>query len=258
MLIAFDVSNSRVGVGLFDGDQLAESFGMSTDVRRTPDEYSALLGAMLAERRIAPETITAAVVGSVVPPVTEAFSQLCAQRLGIQAMCVGAGTRTGIRIATHNPREVGTDRIVNAVAAHRLYGGPAIVVDLSTATAFDVVGADGTYLGSVIAPGLALSAEALFQQTSRLPRVDLTRPRSTVGKDTTSAVQAGLVYGHIAMVQGMLARIRAETGFGGTVVGTGELATLIAEDVPEMSHIQPHLTLIGLRLIHELNDARSH
>jgi type III pantothenate kinase len=142
---------------------------------------------------------------------------------------------------------------VNAVAAHRLYEGSAIVVDFSTATSFDVVGADGTYLGSVIAPGLALSAEALFQQTSRLPRVDLAMPRVVVGKDTTSALQSGLVYGHISMVRGMLDRIRGETGLTGIVIGTGEFASLVTCHVPEIGHLEPHLTLIGLRLIYELN-----
>jgi type III pantothenate kinase len=253
MLIAFDVSNTRIDVGLFDDDQLKHSFSLSTDVRRTPDEYGALLGAMFSARRVQPGCVSAAVVGSVVPPVTEALAQLCAHSLGVQPLCVGAGTRTGIRIATHNPRELGTDRVVNAVAAHRLYEGPAIVVDFSTATSFDIVGADGTYLGSVIAPGLALSAEALFQQTSRLPRVDLAMPRAVVGKDTTSALQSGLVYGHISMVRGMLDRIRGETGLTGIVIGTGEFATLVACHVPEIGHLEPHLTLIGLRLIYELN-----
>jgi type III pantothenate kinase len=253
VLIALDVSNTRVGVGLFDGDRLAQSFSLSTDVRRTPDEYSALLSVMLLEREVRPGCITAAVIGSVVPPVTEALAQLCARRLDVRPLCVGAGTRTGIRIATHNPRELGTDRVVNAVAAHRLYGGPATVVDFSTATSFDVVGADGTYLGSVIAPGLALSAEALFQQTSRLPRVDLAMPRAVVGKDTTSALQSGLVYGHISMVRGMIERIHAETGDSGSVIATGELASLLACQAPEINHLEPHLTLIGLRLIYELN-----
>jgi type III pantothenate kinase len=256
VLIAFDVSNTRVGVGLFDGERLAQSFSMSTDVRRTPDEYSALLGAMLSERRVSSSCISSAVIGSVVPPVTDAFAQLCSRSLDVQALCVGAGTRTGIRIATHNPRELGTDRVVNAVAAHRLYGGPAIVVDFSTATSFDVVGVDGTYMGSVIAPGLTLSAEALFEHTSRLPRVDLMIPRVVVGKDTTSALQSGLVFGHISMVRGMIGRIRSETGLEGSVIATGEFATLVAGEAPEIDHLEPDLTLIGLRLIYELNHVR--
>jgi type III pantothenate kinase len=253
MLIAFDVSNTRVGVGLFDGERLTQSFSLSTDVRRTPDEYSALLSAMLSERRVQHDCVSAAVIGSVVPPVTDAFAQLCTRSLGVHPLCVGTGTRTGIRIATHNPRELGTDRVVNAVAAHRLYGGPAVVVDLSTATSFDVVGSDGTYLGSVIAPGLSLSAEALFQHTSRLPRVDLTMPRVVVGKDTTSALQSGLVLGHVAMVRGMIERIRDETRLACSVIATGEFSPLIACQAPEIDHLEPELTLIGLRLIYELN-----
>jgi type III pantothenate kinase len=208
---------------------------------------------MLAERRLLPTCISSAVIGSVVPPVTDAFTQLCQRSLTIEPVCVGAGTRTGIRIATHNPRELGTDRVVNAVAAHHLYGGPAIVVDFSTATSFDVVAEDGTYVGSVIAPGLTLSAEALFRHTSRLPRVDLAMPRNVIGKDTTSALQSGLVLGHIAMVRGIISRVRSETGVDGSIIATGEFASLIACQAPEIDHLEPDLTLIGLRLIYELN-----
>lgn len=255
MLIAFDISNTRVGIGLFDRERLTTWFSLATDVRRTADEYGALLAALLAEKRVDHAAIDGAVIGSVVPPATDAFAQLCLRNLGVEPLCIGAGTRTGIRIATHHPREVGTDRIVNAVAAHRLFGGPAIVVDFSTATSFDVVGEDGAYLGSVIAPGLAISAEALFQQTSRLPRVDLVRPSRVIGKDTIGALQSGLLLGHVAMVEGVLQRIQAESGRAGTVIATGELATPIACDVPSIDRTEPHLTLIGLRIIYELNHA---
>lgn len=253
MLIGFDVSNTRIGIGIFDGPELHASFALGTDVRRTADEYGVLLIGLLNEARLAREQIDGAAIASVVPPLTEAFEQLCSRLLGVPPLTVGAGTRTGIRIDTHNPREVGTDRIVNAVATHHLFGGPAIIVDFSTATAFDAVGPDGAYLGSAIAPGLTLSAEALFQHTSRLPRVDLVRPKSAIGKDTISALQSGLLFGHVAMVQGMLARMQVELGHHALVLATGELAPLIASEVAEIDRLEPHLTLIGLRLLYELN-----
>jgi type III pantothenate kinase len=254
VLAALDIGNSRVSVGIFDGERLCVAFSLTTDVRRTAGEYGLLLGGLLADEGIRRDQVEAVAIASVVPPLTEAFEQVSTRLFGVQALTVGAGTRTGIRVATHNPREVGTDRVVNAVAAHHLYGGPAIVVDCSTATAFDVVGEDGSYLGSALAPGLAVAAEALFQQASRLHRVDLAIPRSVVGKDTTSALQSGLLFGHVALVEGMIARIQREQGWRGTVVATGELASLIAPEVVGIDHLEPNLTLIGLRVLHEMNE----
>jgi type III pantothenate kinase len=223
-------------------------------VRRTAGEYGLLLGGLLADEGIRREQVRAVAIASVVPPLTEAFEQVTSRLFGVPALTVGAGTRTGIRVATHNPREVGTDRVVNAVAAHHLCGGPAIVVDCSTATAFDVVGEDVSYLGSALAPGLAVAAEALFQQASRLHRVDLAVPKSVVGKDTTSALQSGLLFGHVALVEGMLARIQREQGWRGTVVATGELAPLITPAAVGIDYLEPNLTLIGLRVLHEMNE----
>ncbi|MDE3076923.1 MAG: type III pantothenate kinase, partial [Chloroflexota bacterium] len=164
-----------------------------------------------------------------------------------------AGTRTGIRIATQNPREVGANRIVNAAAAFHLYGGPAIVLDFGTATSFDVVGQDGAYLGSVIAPGLSLAAEALFQHASRLYRVELASPRSVIGRDTTTALQSGVVIGHAAMVEGMLARIKAEIDRPATVIATGEFGAQVLPQLSHIDYVQPFLSLHGLRLLFELN-----
>jgi type III pantothenate kinase len=258
MLAAFDIGNSRVSVGVFDGQQLRAAFSLATDVRRTAEEYGLLLAGLLAEAGVRREQVGAVAITSVVPPLTEAFEQLTGRLFAVAALTVGAGTRTGIRVATHNPREVGTDRVVNAVAAHHLYHGPAIVVDCSTATAFDVVGEDGAYLGSALAPGLAVGAEALFQHASRLHRVDLAMPPNVVGKDTTSALQSGLLFGHIAMIEGMIVRIQREQGWRGTVVATGELAPLVAPEAAGIDHIEPHLTLVGLRVLYQLNVALSH
>ncbi|MCC7105713.1 MAG: type III pantothenate kinase [Chloroflexi bacterium] len=253
MLVAVDVGNTWVSVGVFEGERLRSAFALASDVRRTAEEYAVLLAGLFDQEGMPLDRVDGAALSSVVPPLTHAFEQLCVRLFRARPLTVGAGTRTGIRIATRNPLEVGADRVINAVAAHRLYGGPAIVVDFTTATTFDIVGHDGAYVGSVIAPGLALSAEALFEHTSRLPRVDLSRPAAAVGRDTASALQSGLIFGHAAMVEGMLVRIQAEIGQRGTVIATGEMAALVAAEVPGISHVEPHLTLIGLRLLHELN-----
>jgi type III pantothenate kinase len=212
-----------------------------------------MLAGLLAQDHVDPSGVSGAAIASVVPPLTEAFQHLCQRLFHVRPLTVDAGVRTGIRVATHNPREVGPDRVVNAVAAHHLYGGAAIIVDFGTPTSFDVVAADGAYLGSVIAPGLAVSAEALFQATSRLPRVDLVRPKTVVGKDTASALQSGILLGHVALVEGLLTRIQAEVGEGGQVIATGELAALIARETDAIDRVEPYLTLIGLRHVYELN-----
>jgi len=259
MLAAFDIGNAQVTVGVFDGERLATSFHLASDVHRPAEEYALLLGGLLTSEGLDRSAVTGAAIGSVVPPLTERFSDVCARLFGCKAIVAGAGTRTGVHVATHNPREVGTDRILNAAAAFHLYGGPLIVVDFGTATSFDIVGPDGAYLGSATAPGLAVGAEALFAAASGLHRVDLCAPRSVVGKDAATALQAGIVFGHAALVEGMVARIRSETGFGGQVIATGEHAAVGAGHVRCVDHMEPNLTLLGLRLMYDLNreDARS-
>ncbi len=253
MLAVFDIGNACVSAGVFDGDRLRTAFKLATDVRRPAEEYAFLLTGLLAQEGIAREDVDGVAIASVVPPLTEPFDQLAQRLFDLKPLVVGAGTRTGVHVATHNPREVGTDRILNAAAAFHLYGGPLIVLDFGTATAFDVVAADGAYLGTAMAPGLALSAEALFQAASRLHRVDLVRPKSVVGKDSASALQSGIILGHTALVEGMVARIRSETGVPSQVIATGELAPLVAAETTVIDHIEPHLSLTGLRLLYELN-----
>jgi type III pantothenate kinase len=255
MLATFDISNTRVTVGFFDGEDLRASFSMVSDPRRTSDEYGLLVSGFLREQGIPSNVVRGAAIASVVPPLTGAFEQLCARLLKVRPIVVGIATRTGIRIATQHPRELGPDRIVNAIAVQRLQGSPAIVVDLDTATAFDVVAADGSYAGAIIAPGLATSAEALFQHASRLQRVELARPRLVIGRDTVSSLQAGVVLGHVALVEGLVARIRAELGQSAPVVATGELAPLIAAETSVIDRVEPWLSLIGLRLFHQLNES---
>ena len=253
MLAVFDIGNAFVGAGVFQDDRLRAAFRLATDVRRPAEEYAFLVSGLLAQEGIQREDVDGVAIASVVPPLTERFEELSQKLFGRKPLVVGAGTRTGVHVATHNPREVGGDRILNAAAAFHLYGGPLIVLDFGTATAFDVVATDGAYLGTAMAPGLALSAEALFQAASRLHRVDLTPPRSVVGKDSASALQSGIILGHTAMVEGMVARIRAETGVASKVIATGELAPLVAAETTVIDHIEPHLSLVGLRLMHERN-----
>jgi len=253
MLAVFDIGNAQVSAGVFEDRRLRTAFTLASDVRRPAEEYAFLLNGLLAQEGLCREQIDAVAIASVVPPLTEPFEQLARRLFGLEPLVVGTGTRTGVHVATHNPREVGTDRILNAAAAFHLHGGPLIVLDFGTATVFDVIGADGSYVGTAMAPGLALSAEALFQAASRLHRVDLVRPKGVVGKDSASALQAGIILGHATMVEGMVARIRAETGAPSQVVATGELAGLIATETSVIDHVEPHLALIGLRLMHELN-----
>ena len=253
MLATFDISNTRIKAGIFDGQDLRATFSLAADVRRTADEYAVLLDGLLREERIQRSHVHGSVIASVVPPLTGIFEQVCTRLFHRQALVVGHATRAGIRIKTQQPRELGADRIVNAIAVQHLHGSPAIVVDFETATSFDVVGADGSYAGTVIAPGLALAAEALFQHTSRLQRVELTKPKSVVGRDTIGALLSGTVYGHVALVEGLVARIRAELGGPAIVVATGELASLVAGETGVIDRVEPWLAHVGLRLFYELN-----
>jgi type III pantothenate kinase len=253
VLTAFDISNTRVTIGFFADAELRASLSLTADPRRTADEYALLLAGYLREEKLLRRGVDAAVIGSVVPQLSSTFEQICQRLFHVRPLLVGAGMRTGIRVATQHPREVGPDRILNALAVQHLYGAPAIVVDLDTATVFDVVAGDGAYIGSVIAPGLMVSAEALSQRTSRLQRVELAKPKQVIGKDTVSAVQSGLIFGHVAMIEGLVARIRAELGAPAMVVATGDLAPLLASETSCIDRIEPNLSLIGLRLFYEHN-----
>jgi type III pantothenate kinase len=254
MLAAFDIGNAQVTVGVFDGERLATSFHLASDVHRPSSEYGLLLSGLLSSFGVAASSVDGVAIGSVVPPLTERLSEVCTSLFGCKPIIAGAGVKTGVPVATHNPREVAPDRILNAAAAFHIYGGPLIVVDFGTATSFDVVGPEGAFLGSATAPGLVVGAEALFAAASRLHRVDVCAPRSVVGKDAASALQAGIVFGHAAMVEGMVARIRNETGFASAgVVATGEHAAIGVPHVGCIDHLEPDLTLLGLRLMWDLN-----
>ena len=253
MLATFDISNTRIKAGIFDGPELRATFSLAADVRRTADEYAVLLDGLLREEHLQRSLVHGVAIASVVPPQTGIFEHVCHRLFRQQALVVGHATRAGIRIATQQPRELGADRIVNAIAVQHLHGSPAIVVDFETATSFDVVTSDGAYAGTIIAPGLALAAEALFQHTSRLQRVELTRPKTAIGRDTIGALLSGAVFGHVALVEGLIARIKVELGSPAIVVATGELAELVASETTIIDRVEPWLAHVGLRLFYELN-----
>jgi type III pantothenate kinase len=254
MLLALDIGNTNVTIGVFDGERIAATWRLATDVHRQPDEYALQLKNLLPMKGVAIDAIDGVVLCSVVPPLTVVFEDACSFLFDIQPLVVGTGTRTGVRVRYDNPRDVGADRVADAAAAYHLYGGPCIIVDFGTATVFDAISADGEYLGGAIAPGLRVSAESLYAATSQLRRVELTAPPAAIGKNTAHSIQSGLIFGYTGMIEHMVNLYRQEMNApNATVVATGGLATTIAEQTGIFTHINLDLTLQGLRLIFDLN-----
>lgn len=253
MLLCVDIGNTNIVMGLYRGDELLTHWRISTDHAKMPDEYGMLLMDLLAYHRLDAQEIDGAALASVVPPVTDIFQEMLHRYLGLEPLVVGSGVRTGVAIRYSNPREVGADRIVNAAAAYRLYGGPACIVDFGTATTFDALSARGEYLGGAIAPGIRVAAEALFQRTAKLPRIDLKRPPCAIGNNTIDAMRSGVLFGYVGLVEGMVARFRAELGPEMRVIATGGLAQIIATETKVIEKVDPWLTLKGLRIIYLLN-----
>ncbi|HLB11960.1 MAG TPA: type III pantothenate kinase [Dehalococcoidia bacterium] len=255
MLLVMDVGNTNVTLGVFRGEELAASWRLRTEVHRTSDEYAVLLKSLLAGEGLSPSDISEAVLASVVPPLVAVLQESMGKHLGIRPLVVEAGIKTGVRICTDNPREVGADRICNALAAYRLYGGPAIVIDFGTATTFDVVSEGGDYLGGAIAPGIEVALEALFQHAAKLPSIEFTRPKHAIGKNTVASMQSGLIFGYVGLVEGIVRRIKRELGGRARVIATGGQAEVIVRESSMVEVVDPDLTLVGLRMIHELNRA---
>ena len=253
MLLAIDIGNTNVTVGVFDGDVLKTTFRLSTDTRKMPDEYAIAVNQLLPLKGLSLDDIDAVAMCSVVPPLTPSFTHLADEYFGVQPLVVGTGTRTGVQVKYDSPRDVGADRIVDAAAAFTTYGGPVIVVDIGTATVFDAVTERGEYLGGAIAPGITIAADSLFHATAMLRRVELTRPPAAIGRNTVHALQSGLVFGYSELVKGMVARFRAELGGDAIVVATGGLADVVAEESGVFDAVDPNLTLTGLRLVYEMN-----
>ncbi len=253
MLLAVDIGNTNITLGVFDGEQLRATWRMATNIRQMPDEYAALLLNLMHHQGLDISDIKEVALCCVVPPLITTFVNLSQRYFHTMPLVVGAGIRTGVRIQMDNPREVGADRIADAAAAHHLYGGPIIIIDLGTATTFGIVSKEGDYIGGVIATGIATAAEALFARTAQLPRVELTRPKRVIGTNTVAAIQSGVIYGYASLVEGMLVRIQKELGGKATVVATGGYAELIARETKAIDQVNPDLTLVGLRLIYEMN-----
>jgi type III pantothenate kinase len=257
VLLAVDVGNSNTVLGLFQGSDLVQHWRTSTDVDRTADEVALSFQGLLGFAGLSfTHNIHGVVISSVVPSFTETMREMVNQYFPFPPILVEPGIKTGIPLRYENPREIGADRIVNAVAAYDLYGGPAIVVDFGTATSFDAVNANGEFVGGAIAPGVHTSTEALIQKASRLPRVQTIAPPSAIGRTTTTALQSGIVYGFAGQVDAIVARIQSELEPDATVVATGGLAPAVLEACTSIDHHDEWLTLKGLELIWQRNTAR--
>ena len=253
MLLAVDVGNTQTVLGLFDGERLAEHWRVATEAERTGDELAALLSDLLSLRGLGFDDVSAICLSSAVPLLVRSYQELAERQLEAPLLVLGPGTRTGIPVLYDDPREVGPDRIANAVAARERYGAPCIVVDFGTSTNFDAVSAQGEYVGGVLAPGIEVSMDALFARAARLTKVDFVEPETVIGKTTVSALQSGLVYGFAGQVDGIVERIRAELGDTAPVIATGGLAELIAPHSRTIEKVDPLLTLDGLRLVWDRN-----
>ena len=255
MLLAIDIGNTGITLGLFDGNQLDSYWRLTSDNERTSDEYGLLITQLLEHAGVSPAggKIRGIAIASVVPPLTGAVKRACSDYLHVEPLVVDAETRTGIPLCYEDPKQVGADRVVNAVAVRNLYKGPACIVDFGTATSFDALSAAGEYMGGAIAPGIGIAADALFRRAAKLPRVELLRPPSAIGCNTVHSLQSGLLYGYVGLVEGMIKRFRAELGPEMKTVATGMLSEQIAEETRMIDIVEPWLALQGLKIIFELN-----
>jgi type III pantothenate kinase len=253
MLLCLDIGNTMITIGLYEGDKLSHHWRIATAVDRTADEYAVLVDSLFRLDGLKNLEITAVCMVSVVPRLTGVVTEWCQRYRHIEPFVVDAGVRTGVKIRTENPREVGADRIVNTVAAYHRYGGPACVVDFSTATTFDAISREGDYLGGAIAPGMGIALEALSDRAAKLPKVEIVRPPQVIGRNTVQSMQSGFLFGMVGLVEGMVARFRSELGDEMRVIATGNLAELIARETDAIEIIAPWLTMDGLRLVYAMS-----
>jgi len=253
MLLVININNTNTMLGLFHNQKWIANWRVASDQAKLPDEYGMLLKSLFDFEGHKWENISGIAIASVVPPLTTTFTEMCRRFLKREPLVVTHEINFGVRVLTDYPTEVGADRILNALATHRLHGSPAIVVDFGTATTFDAVSAEGDYLGGAIAPGLGIAAEALFSRTAKLPRIELVAPPAAIGRNTIHCMQSGLVLGYVELIEGLVERIRAELGGHARVIGTGGLATVLAKETKVIEVVDQMLTLEGLRLIYELN-----
>ncbi|UCB42845.1 MAG: type III pantothenate kinase [Dehalococcoidales bacterium] len=257
MLLTIDIGNTNVIFGVFEGEELRNTWRTATVINKMADEYAMFLLNAFQYKNLETSDITGIALCSTVPPLVVTFQEMLQRYFGILPLVVGPGVKTGVSIRFDNPREVGPDRIANTAAAHLLYKGPVIIVDLGTATTFDIVSREGEFIGGVIAPGLGHAAEALFARTAALPRVELVAPKQTIGANTIAGMQSGIVFGYVGLVEGILERIQRELGEKATVVATGGYAYVITPETTVIDTINPDITLIGLRAIYQINQTQS-
>ncbi len=253
MILVLDVGNTNIVLGVYNNKALVHSWRISTDKHKTADEYGIQIRILFQYAEIEYRQINAVVISSVVPPIMPALEQMTEKYFGMKPLVVGPGVKTSMPIKYDNPREVGADRIVNAIAAIEIYGGPLIIVDFGTATTFCAISRQGEYLGGAIAPGVGISTEALVGKAAKLPRIELVKPRAVIGKTTIASMQSGIIYGIVGQVDGIVIRIKAEMGTEANVVATGGLAELISKESATINIVNPNLTLEGLRIIYERN-----
>lgn len=253
MLLTIDIGNTNLTLGLYEGDKLGAHWRLATDHNRMPDEYGLQFLGLLQNAEKSLKDITGISLASVVPPLTGRVIQACREYLKQEPLVVDTGIKTGIKVRYEDPKAVGADRICDAVAVMKFYGGPACVIDFGTATTFNALTKDGEYLGGAITAGINLAAEALYTRAAKLPRIDLQTPPSVIGRNTVHAMQSGLLFGYVSMVEGMVTRFRSELGSDMKVIATGGLSESVAKETKVIDILAPWLTLDGLRIIWELN-----
>ena len=253
MILTLDIGNTNIKTALFEGERMAAYWRISTNRTMTSDEYGMLMCNLFTHHNVSMKSVTGIVISSVVPTINYTIEHMCMTYFGRAPMFVAPGIKTGIHIRYDNPKELGSDRIANAVAAYELYGGPCIYIDFGTATSFGVVSQKGEFLGGAICPGLKVTADALVDRTAKLPRFELVKPATVIGKNTITNLQSGILYGHIGLVKYLIKRMKEELGSDCKVIATGGMAVLIREECPEITDLDGLLTLKGLRLIYDKN-----
>jgi type III pantothenate kinase len=251
MILAVDIGNTNIGLGIFQEKNLIKNWNIRTETEKTCDEYEIILLNLLSLAGMSAEDIKSVVLSSVVPPLTPVFQELSGSLFKVKPLVVGPGLKTGMAILYENPFEVGADRVVAAVAAFEKYGGPCLVVDFGTATTFDAVSVKGEYLGGAIAPGIQISAQALYLKTAKLPRIEIKKPSKAIGRTTVSSMQSGLYFGYVGLVSNIIDKIKKELGGQASVISTGGFAAQISHEVNSIDFHEPYLALEGLRILHE-------